>query len=57
MEPKMLKSQFETLEEPENAIDIDISDSPEEIIQEIKSHLKMKTEIGVIGMGVMGEKA
>ena len=32
----MLQSQFETLEEPENAIVLDIKDSPAEIIKRIK---------------------
>jgi carbohydrate kinase (thermoresistant glucokinase family) len=40
MGAEMLKSQFEILEEPENAINIDIADSPEVIVQKIKSHLK-----------------
>lgn len=35
----MLKSQFETLEEPENAINVDIGDSPEDIVQNIKLQL------------------
>ncbi len=35
MKPAMLKSQFETLEEPENSIDIDIKNSPEKIIKAI----------------------
>lgn len=55
MDAAMLKSQFETLEEPKNAIEIDIVSSPKIIIQRIKSQLEMKTEIGVIGMGVMGK--
>ena len=59
MDAEMLKSQFETLEEPENAIVIDIADSLELITKRIKSQLKishkMKSEIGVIGMGVMGK--
>jgi len=40
MNPEMLKSQFEILEEPENAINIDIVDSLEVIIQKIKPHLE-----------------
>ncbi len=40
MDPKMLRSQFETLEEPENAINIDITNSPELIVKNIKSHLE-----------------
>ncbi len=33
MKPSMLKSQFETLEEPENSIDVDIKDAPEKIVE------------------------
>ena len=35
MKPHMLKSQFETLEEPKNALVIDIERSIEEIMDEI----------------------
>ncbi len=35
MEEKMLRSQFATLEEPNNAVIIDVSLSPEEIVEEI----------------------
>ena len=35
MGSNMLESQFKTLEEPDNAIEIDISDSPEVIVQKI----------------------
>ena len=40
MGANMLRSQFEAFEEPENAISIDIADSPEVIVQKIKSHLE-----------------
>ena len=39
MGAEMLKSQFETLEEPQNAIIIDIAGSPKVIIKNIKPHL------------------
>jgi len=39
MTAEMLQSQFETLEEPEDAIYIDITNAPENIVQKIKSHL------------------
>jgi 6-phosphogluconate dehydrogenase len=55
MSAGMLQSQFDTLEEPEDAINIDIADSPEIITKNIIAELKMKAEIGVIGMGVMGK--
>ncbi|MDY0101887.1 MAG: gluconokinase [Lentimicrobium sp.] len=39
MGAEMLKSQFETLEEPKDAITINIADSQELIVEKIKSHL------------------
>jgi gluconokinase len=42
MKPHMLQSQFETLEEPANALTIDISMSLDEIVQAILKHLKIK---------------
>lgn len=39
MDAKMLKSQFETLEEPANAIIMDIGDSVEVIVGKVKLHL------------------
>jgi gluconokinase len=38
MKPQMLQSQFETLEEPQNALTIDISMPIEEIVKEILKH-------------------
>jgi len=55
MNPGMLKSQFETLEEPKDAIEVNIADSPEVIVKKLKDMLEMKGEIGVLGMGVMGK--
>ena len=40
MKPHMLKSQFETLEEPTNALTIDISISLDDIVQEILKHME-----------------
>jgi gluconokinase len=40
MKPHMLKSQFEALEEPINALTIDISMSLDEIVQEILLHME-----------------
>jgi gluconokinase len=40
MKPHMLKSQFETLEEPANALTMDISMSLDDIAQEILKHKK-----------------
>ena len=39
MNPKLLDSQFDTLEEPEAATHVDISSSPEEIVKNIRSRL------------------
>ncbi len=40
MKPHMLKSQFETLEEPSNALTMDISMSIEDIVQEILKYME-----------------
>jgi len=40
MKPHMLQSQFETLEEPKNALTIDISDSVQKIVEEILKQLE-----------------
>ena len=40
MTEKLLKSQFENLEEPDNAITVDISESLETIVQEIQANLR-----------------
>jgi gluconokinase len=39
MNPKLLDSQFETLEEPERDWQVDVSSSPDEIVKTIKSDL------------------
>jgi gluconokinase len=41
MKPGMLASQFETLEEPHDALVIDISQSPEECVTEIRQRLSI----------------
>ena len=41
MNPALLDSQFEALEEPERAWQVDISSSPDEIVKAIKSYLNM----------------
>jgi len=40
MKPQMLKSQFETLEEPSNALTIDVSLPLDDIVQEILEHME-----------------
>jgi 6-phosphogluconate dehydrogenase len=52
----LLRSQFDTLEIPENAIKVSILNSPEQIIKDIINQSKMsKSEFGLIGLGVMGK--
>jgi 6-phosphogluconate dehydrogenase len=54
MPSQLLDSQFNILEEPHNAIDIDLSKSPEEMIQETLDKIN-KSEFGLVGLGVMGK--
>jgi gluconokinase len=39
MNPKLLHSQFETLEPPEGALEVDVSPPPEAIADEIRRKL------------------
>ena len=55
MPSELLKSQFDTLENPEDAIQIDISLTPENIIKKIKQKLMNTSEFGLFGLGVMGK--
>ena len=55
MNSNLLKSQFDILEEPENAIKIDISLTPNDIVKVIKKELLEKTAFGLFGLGVMGK--
>ena len=41
MNPDLLQSQIDTLEEPRDAIVVDISDTPEAIVSEIRSRLAL----------------
>ena len=56
MKPGMFRSQFETLEEPDYGIVVNIEDSPQEITEKIIFNLQMKNKsvFGVYGLGVMG---
>lgn len=51
----LLKSQFDILEVPNNALQIDIGLSPKEIVHIIKEEFLNKAVFGVIGLGVMGK--
>jgi 6-phosphogluconate dehydrogenase len=55
MSSNLLKSQFDTLEEPKKSIEIDISLSPEKIIKKIKKEVMNISEFGLFGLGVMGK--
>ena len=55
MPEELLKSQFDTLEKPKNAIQIDVSLTPEDIVKTINNELVNKSEFGLFGLGVMGK--
>lgn len=55
MTADLLKSQFDTLEEPHDAINIDIRLSTDQIIKAIKKERMHKSEFGLFGLGVMGK--
>jgi len=55
MPSELLQSQFDTLEEPKNAITVDVKLLPEEIIDKINEELMAKSEFGLLGLGVMGK--
>ncbi|MFY0602974.1 MAG: NADP-dependent phosphogluconate dehydrogenase [Flavobacteriaceae bacterium] len=52
---ELLKTQFDILENPENALQIEVSESPENIVSKIKNKLTTKSEFGLFGLGVMGK--
>ena len=55
MSSDLLQSQFDTLEEPEEAIKVDVSLSPSEIIKIITKEMEAASEFGLFGLGVMGK--
>ena len=55
MSSDLLQSQFDILENPIDAMTVDVKLSPEEIIKKIKEELMDKSEFGLIGLGVMGK--
>ncbi|WP_163397740.1 decarboxylating NADP(+)-dependent phosphogluconate dehydrogenase [Flavobacterium fluviatile] len=55
MHSSLLQSQFDILEEPQNALEIDITLKPEEIVAIITANIEMKSEFGLFGLGVMGK--
>ena len=55
MSPGLLKSQFDILETPNNALQLDISLSPQEMINIIKGEILKTSEFGVFEIGVLGK--
>ena len=55
MPSDLLKSQFDILEEPKGALQVDISLSTNEIIKTIKRDQIETSEFGIFGLGVMGK--
>jgi 6-phosphogluconate dehydrogenase len=55
MKSNLLQSQFDILEQPKNALGINIDLNPEEIVEIIVKDLEMKSEFGLFGLGVMGK--
>ena len=55
MPPELLQSQFNTLEAPKNAIEINVSAPLSEIIQTLEMRLNEQKEFGLFGLGVMGK--
>lgn len=55
MSPSLLKSQFDILEEPKEAIEVDIILAPSNIVKVISMEILDKSEFGLFGLGVMGK--
>ncbi|MGB5420438.1 NADP-dependent phosphogluconate dehydrogenase [Algibacter sp.] len=55
MTSALLQSQFDTLEKPSEALEVNICLSPKEIVEIITKEIKMKSEFGLFGLGVMGK--
>lgn len=54
--PVLLQSQYDTLETPGYGIHINVNKNEEDIVKEIMKELnKSKSEIGLLGLGVMGK--
>lgn len=55
MSSDLLQSQFDTLEQAQNALVINIGLKPQEIVKKITNKINMKSEFGLFGLGVMGK--
>ncbi len=51
----LLQSQFDALEVPDYALKIDIRASQQDIVNKILENTRMKKQLGLIGLGVMGK--
>ena len=55
MPSTLLRSQFDTLEIPNDALKVNINRSPQEIVNIVIGELNAKSEFGLLGLGVMGK--
>ena len=55
MPDSLLRSQFETLEKPVDALVLFCEESPEKLVSEIISYYNEHAEFGLYGLGVMGK--
>jgi len=55
MSSDLLQSQFDILEEPKDAIKINIDLEPLKMIENIRKKMNVKSELGLFGLGVMGK--
>ncbi|MCP9768912.1 NADP-dependent phosphogluconate dehydrogenase [Lacihabitans sp. LS3-19] len=54
MPSNLLDSQFSILEEPKNAIEIDLTKTPEQMLEDTIKKMAL-SEFGLVGLGVMGK--
>lgn len=56
MPPTLLRSQFDIVEEPTNALKVSVEEKPDKIVNKILQYLTITIqEFGLIGLGVMGK--
>lgn len=55
MPETLLQSQFDILDIPDYALKMDVLESPQNIVENIILITKMKKQLGLIGLGVMGK--
>lgn len=54
MPPGLLRSQFTIWEEPTEGLLLDVRENLDSIVSKIKNHMLHKSELGLVGLGVMG---